>query len=173
MPVILSKKYSISGQYTSEEIEIYKQIIDDVRLRVADDDPDLNVLNNKIQQYNDNIIIQLANMVLRDLNSGIPRTRYTIPQMWNTIDPGLLIDGIVVFSLLREGILQLRNQIDFNDSGLSISMFNKTGIYQSWYGMMLQDYLRKKADLKAAAIPRSANSGFLGIGTEFGYRTYR
>lgn len=173
MPVVLSKKYSITGKYTPNELALYKEIIDQVRVRIGDDDPDLNILNNKMLQYNDNQLVQLANTVLNDINNGFPRTRYSILQLYNNVNGNIIIDGIILFSLIREGLLQLRNQIDFNDSGLSISMFNKTGLYQSWYGMLAQNYVRQKEDIKAQVIPSSANAGFYGIGSEFGYRLHR
>jgi hypothetical protein len=70
---------------------------------------------------------------------------------------------------MAEGILQLRNQVDYSDSGLTVAMFNKTGMYQGWVGFLLQTYLSDKKAVKSAVIPKSANSGFVGIGTEFGY----
>jgi hypothetical protein len=73
---------------------------------------------------------------------------------------------------MGEGLLQLRNQIDYSDSGLTIAMFNKTQLYQSWWGTLVQDYMRAKAAVKSAILPSSANSGFVGMGSEYSYRLW-
>ena len=169
MSVVLSKVYNISGNYTDEEKEIYKNLIDDFRLAIADDIPEKNVTIGKIYQYTDNQIISLMQRALRDLNCGYPKSNRTLAEMYNE-NENVLIMGAIVFSLLREGIFQLRNQIDFSDSGLSIAMFNKTTLYQSWYGSLLNQYLQDKQNYKDSIIPSSLDAGFKGIMSEFGYR---
>ena len=143
MAVVLAKVYEISGNYTDEEKAVYKDLIDDFRLAIADDIPEKNVTIGKVYQYTDNQIVSLLQRALRDLNCGYPKSNKTITEMYK-INSNILIMGAIIFSLLREGIFQLRNQIDFNDSGLSISMFNKTTLYQSWYGTLLNQYLQEK-----------------------------
>ena len=169
MSVVLTKVYEISGNYTEEEKIVYKDLIDDFRLAIADDIPEKNVTIGKIYQYTDNQIVALMERALRDLNCGYPKSNKTIVEMYNA-NSNLLIMGAIIFSLLREGIFQLRNQIDFNDSGLSIAMFNKTTLYQSWYGTLLNQYLQEKQNYKDSIIPSSPNAGFIGIMSEFGYR---
>lgn len=169
MSVVLTKVYEISGNYTEEEKIVYKDLIDDFRLAIADDIPEKNVTIGKIYQYTDNQIVALMERALRDLNCGYPKSNKTIVEMYNA-NSNLLIMGAIIFSLLREGIFQLRNQIDFNDSGLSIAMFNKTTLYQSWYGTLLNQYLQEKQNYKDSIIPSSPNAGFVGIMSEFGYR---
>ena len=148
---------------------MYKDLIDDFRLAIADDIPEKNITIGKIHQYTDNQIISLMQRALRDLNCGYPKSNKTITEMYKT-NANILIMGAIIFSLLREGIFQLRNQIDFNDSGLSIAMFNKTTLYQSWYGTLLNQYLQEKQNYKDSIIPSSPNAGFVGIMSEFGYR---
>ena len=169
MSVVLAKIYEISGNYTEEEKSVYKDLIDDFRLAIADDIPEKNITIGKIYQYTDNQIISLMQRALRDLNCGYPKSNKTITEMYKT-NANILIMGAIIFSLLREGIFQLRNQIDFNDSGLSIAMFNKTTLYQSWYGTLLNQYLQEKQNYKDSIIPSSPNAGFVGIMSEFGYR---
>jgi hypothetical protein len=134
---------------------------------MSDDDPQANILLGKVLKYSDDKIIKLFKRSLNDLNGGSPRTNYTL---FNFPEDDLLISGAVIFALISEGILQLRNQVDFSDSGLSINMFNKTGGYQGWAGFLLQQYILDKTAFKATVVPRSANSGFVGIGSEFGYQ---
>ena len=167
----MTKIYDINGNYTQSEKEMYKDIIDSVRLRIADDDPYKNVLNGYEEQISDGMIISLAKEATRDINSNVPRTKYSTEYIYSK-DSELLIEGIMIFFLIHEGLLQTANQIDFNDNGLGIAMFNKTALYQSWYSSLLQLYLQHKQDWKDSIIPSSANSGFFGIQTEFGYRWY-
>lgn len=170
MPLIMQKIYKINGNYTQEEKEILQNMIVEFRIRIADDDPEKNILNKKTQQYSDDKIIQFFKLALNDINGGIPKTNYTIFTLAQAGDDDLIIDGAIIFALMAEGFLQLRNQVDYSDSGLSIAMFNKTGIYQSWAGFLLQQYLGNKKEFKSSVIPRSYNSGFVGVSSEFGYR---
>jgi hypothetical protein len=172
MPIIMKKRYSISGTYTPDQIEVLEGLIDNFRGKMFDDDPEKNILIGKKNQYTDNKIISLLNITMNDINSGWPKTNYDLFQFVNLIDNDMPVDGAIVFALMGEGVLQLRNQVDYSDSGLSISMFNKTGLYQSWAGIYLQDYMAQKKEFKSTVIPRSENSGFYGIGTEFGYGSW-
>jgi len=169
MSIVMKKIYAITGNYTPEEKVILAQYIDVFRLKMADDDPEKNVLNKKASQYLDNTIVKLIYSSLNDINSGFPKTNFSLVEFNNTIDDDLLVDGAMVFALIREGLLQLRNQIDFSDSGLSIAMFNKTGLYQGWANFLLQEYVASKKDIKRAVLPMSFNAGFVGISSEFGY----
>ena len=118
MPVILSKIYNIDGNYTPEEKEMYEDIIDAVRLRVSDDEPLKNILNKRQEKITDGEIIRLANEAARDINSGNPRTKYSVSFIYKK-DSELIILGIMIFWFIRDGLLQTANQPDFNDSGLS------------------------------------------------------
>jgi hypothetical protein len=170
MPLIMQRICQITGNYTPEEKEKLLDMISDFRVRMSDDIPEKNLLNNKLPQYTDDKIIKFFKMALSDINSGVPKTRFTIFNLYDKDESDLIIEGSMIFALIGEGILQLRNQMDYSDSGLSISMFNKTGAYQSWAGVMISQYVSDKATFKSSIIPRSHNSGFVGVSSEFGYR---
>jgi hypothetical protein len=165
----MQKYYNISGNYTNDEKKILEDLITTFRLRTSDDDPEKNVLGGKVQQYSDNKIVQLLFTANKDINSGFPRTKYTLFEFYNKVDDDLLVNGAIVWALIGEGLLQLRNQIDYSDSGLTVAMFNKTALFQGWAGFFLQQYLIDKKEFKSTVIPGSSNSGFVGIGSEFGY----
>lgn len=169
MPIIMSKQYSVTGDYTDKQKQILERLIGMFRLTVGDDDPERNILNKKMSAYSDERIIRLLNRAMSDINGGQPITTYSIWQFSESYDDTLIVDGAVVFALISEGILQLRNQVDFSDSGLSIGMFNKTQLYQGWVSFLLQNYFQAKADLKAAVIAKTQPSMFVGIGSEFSY----
>ena len=169
MPITMKKIYHIAGDYTPEQLSTIKELIDEFRLRMADDNIEKNLLNCKKEYYTDNEIVSLLKVGLSDLNGGSPRTNYTLFNADAAIGNDLIVLSAMIFALMREGILQLRNQIDYSDSGLTIAMFNKTGAYQGWANFMLQMYMREKSEFKSSVIPNSANSGFVGITSEFGY----
>lgn len=170
MPLVMKKIYQISGNYTQEEKQILQDMIVNFRARMADDDPQKNLLNKKTQQYSDDRIIGYFKMALSDLNGGAPITNYTIFTLYQRNESDLIVSGAMIFALIAEGILQIRNQMDYSDSGLSIGLFNKTGAYQGWAGFFIQQYISDKREFKSSIIPRSSNSGFVGVSSEFGYR---
>lgn len=169
MPVQLKRIYNISGSHTPEQLKMYRNLIDEIRVRIGDEDPSNNILRGCIERYSDNMIIAILKTTLNDINSGYPKTSWSMEHVYKHINSSLLIDGAIVFMLMREGILQVENQIDFSDSGISIAMFNKSQIYQSWYGMMVQQYAQAKQEEKSAIIPKSPNSGFYSIGSPYSY----
>lgn len=173
MPLVLTKIYNITGDYTPTQLKYIKAMIDDFRLKMQDDDPEKNILLGKTLNYSDATVQHLLESALMDLNGGYPRTNYTLKNYHPVVDDDVIVQGAMIFALMREGILQLRNQIDYSESGLSIAMFNKTGMYQTWAGFLLQQYIQAKQDFKASVVPTSTNSGFVGINSEFGYRLTR
>lgn len=168
MPVVLKKKYKISGNYTDEQKSILESLIQLFRISVADDDPEKNILNKKMFQYSDDKIIRLLDRAMNDINGGEPATNFTIFNFAKYWDNTLIVDGAIVFALMAEGILQLRNQIDFNDSGLSVGLFNKAQMYQGWASFLLQNYMSGKAEFKQAYLIKETPT-FYGIESEFSY----
>lgn len=169
MPIVMKRKYTIPGSYTDEEKEILTSLIDYFRISVSDDNPEKNLLNNKANEYSDEKIIALLNRAMQDINGGFPLTHFTIYEFARTWDNTLIVDGAVIFALIGEGILQLRNQVDYSDSGLTIALFNKSPQYQGWAGFLMQQYMQAKTEFKRAYTIQNQPSIFHGIGSEFGY----
>lgn len=169
MPIVMKKVYSIKGNYTDYQKAILQSLIEMFRLSVCDDNPDKNILNKKANEYTDERIIALLNRAMHDINGGQPLTNYNIFDFATQWDNTLIVDGAIVFALIGEGILQLRNQVNFNDSGLSIGLFDKTQLYQGWAGMLLQQYAQAKQEFKAAVTAKLQPSMFVGISSEFSY----
>lgn len=139
------------------------EYISELQLMLSDDGSK-NILNKKMPQYNETQLKFFLRRSLEDLNSGAPETNYTLEQF---PEDGLILMGAVIYSCIAEGLLQLRNQLDYNDAGLSLAMFNKTGGYQGWVGFLLQTWMNDKADFKKGLIPNSSGAGFLGIRSQF------
>ena len=153
---------------SQSEKEKMINLFDMFRTEVHDTNAELNILNGGEIENTNIKILKYFQRAIRDLNSGTPITKYEIK---NFPDEGLLVDGAVIFYLIANGILQMRNQLDYNDGGLAIGMFNKTGQYQSWAQFLLQSYHQNKLAFKQGELARSLNAGFVGIGSEFGYFT--
>ena len=151
-----------------DEIQRNKLInmIDSFRVQIADDDKELNILDGQKEKYSDRKIVFLLQEGLKDLNRGTPKTKYTL---FTFPDSDLLVKSSIICAMIAEGILQLRNQMNYSDSGFSANIFDKTGGYQGWAGFMLQIYLQDKKDFKSSIIPRSHNSGFIGVSSEMGW----
>ena len=173
MQLIISKIYNFPISGTDEEIAMKKDLIDQFRILVRDDIPSENVLYQKMQRYKDTQILSLYNTALSDINrTGVPYTNYLLMDLYQ-INSALLVSGSIIMSLRAEGIFQMANQIDYSDSGLSIAMFNKSTLYQSWWGSLVGQYISDKKTFKDGVIPRSPNAGFVGIASEFSYRFSR
>lgn len=170
MPIILKRKYDFdSGEFQRSELPIIISLIESFRTGMADDIPEKNILDKFQYHYTDKKIVSLLKKTLRDINSAVPNHKFTFTTMMNNYGTEILTKGAIVFALMGEGILQLRNQVDYSDNGLSIGMFNKTGLYQSWVNFLLQDYLQEKRTLKSDARASEVGAGFVGITSEFGY----
>jgi hypothetical protein len=129
MPIILRRHYDLKGEYeTPQERDKLIEIIEEFRSFIMDYKPELNILDGKQLKYTDNDLLRYLKLGLDDLNSGYPPANYT---MFNFPDETLVIQSSFVKLLIAEGILQLRNNVNYSDSGLSLDMFNKSGAYQT------------------------------------------
>lgn len=169
MPVIMKRKFNITGNYTDYQKEILEELIQLFRVSVSDTNPDKNILNKKAQHYTDDEIIALLNRAMHDINGGQPLTHISIYEFAKQWDNTLIVDGAVIFALIGEGLLQVRNQVNFNDSGLSIGIFDKTQIYQGWASFLIGQYIQAKSEFKQAYITANQPSIFHGISSEFSY----
>jgi hypothetical protein len=62
----------------------------------------------------------------------------------------LLIHGAAIQLLKMAGILQSRNELNYSSGGVTVRTFDKTRLYQSWIGIFVQEYERKKTTFKIA-----------------------
>lgn len=77
----------------------------------------------------------------------------------------LLIHGAAIQALRSAGILQSRNQLEYASGGITVRTFDKTQLYQSWIMQFMQDYERKKMELKK--FYNIANSWPGGVHSEY------
>ena len=169
MPIILKRSISIDNHENLTDAQ--KEVVYGLLIRFMSRMKELDSKNNiwgTDHFFSDQEVYNHYIDAVKDINTGNPRTSFSLYELKNE-DEGLLIDGAIIMALMAEGLLQLRNQVSYSDSGLSINMFDKTQLYQSWLGFLINMYMAKKAEFKAYAGTLQPNGGFVGISSEFGY----
>lgn len=169
MPIILERQSNVEGNFTPAEREAYIRLVSSFRLFIADDDPERNILDMKKFSYTDQKVVELIDLAKQDINLYAPLTSMSVLDIYQKNASMLLVKGAVVFALIREGLLHVKNKVNYNDSGLNINFFDKSPDYQSWIGMLLNSYMQERNQFKSSVIPSSANAGFYGIHSEFSY----
>ena len=165
--VVMTRHYNIPGNFTQQEKETLTGLLDDFRVMSADYNPENNIAYRKKFVFTDTQIISFYELAVGDLNSGLPKTSFTALAFGMSQDRSLLVLSAVIFSLISEGILHTRNNVSYNDNGLSINLFNKGAELQGWAGFLLNTYLQRKADFKRSIILQKVNAGFSGVASEY------
>ena len=83
----------------------------------------------------------------------------TYPSLW------LLIYGATIQVLRSNGLLHSRNDLPYSSGGVSVRLWDKTALYQSWIAQFSQEYERKKVNFKMAM--NIANSLASGVQSEY------
>ena len=108
------------------------------------DHPSLNRLISD-EETSDRFLAWALVDALDDINNSPPPLSYSLADFPY---PHLLIRGAVVSVLESVGILQTRNQLNYNDGGIRVSVSDKTPLLQSWIGLFQSKYEQKKAQWK-------------------------
>lgn len=82
----------------------------------------------------------------------------------------LLIYGSTIQVLRSAGILQSRNELAYSSGGVSVRIFDKTQLYQSWIAQFVAEYERKKSNFKLALNINNALAG--GVISEYSILNY-
>lgn len=82
----------------------------------------------------------------------------------------LLIYASSIQVLRSAGLLQSRNELVYSSGGVSVRIFDKTQLYQSWIAQFVAEYERKKANFKIAA--NVNNSLAAGVSSEYAILNY-
>jgi len=140
------------------------ELVADLRAMLADEVAAKNILNGQAQQFSDTRLKFFLKFAMSDINGAPPDTTYTLDDF---PDPSIPVLGAMIFALISEGIIQARNQLDYNDAGFSISMFNKTGVYQGWASFLISMYSKSLDEFKRGVVPARDGAGFVGIRSPF------
>lgn len=82
----------------------------------------------------------------------------------------LLIYGGAIQALRSAGLLQARNELVYSSGGVSVRIFDKTALYQSWIVQFVAEYERKKQNYKVAR--NIENSLGSGVSSEYSLLSY-
>lgn len=138
------------------------RLIERFRNRILDSDPLDNVLKGDLE-FSDKQVEGFIIEALYDINEAEPRRKqFNIDRFPRT---GLLLDGAMVMMLQARGLLHLRNQISYNDAGLSVNLDDKSGYYAQWLGQIKASYLADRKEFKRSLVPR-----FRGVSSPMGWR---
>ena len=126
------------------------------------DTPQHNRLIRK-EESNDEKLDLAIYMAIDDYNITTPplgnSSIENFPSLW------LLLYGATIQVLRSAGLLQSRNELMYQSGNISVRIFDKTQLYQSWLNQFMQDYERKKKDFKIALNIDAALAG--GVRSEY------
>lgn len=131
------------------------------------DTPELNRLIRR--EESDDTKLDLAlDLALDDYNITAPLLQShafsNFPSLY------LLIYGATIQVLRSAGILQSRNELAYSSGGVSVRIFDKTQLYQSWIAQFVAEYERKKQNFKISA---NINSSLAcGVQSEYSILNY-
>lgn len=157
------KEVASPAEYFESENDIAKayKLKDMFRRMISDEDAKNNILENMEFTFKDRQIYAFLSDAISDINSGQPRTGYTISGINDDI---FVVKGAMVMALVARGILETKNSLSYTDQGLSINTFDKGQHYQSWSGVISATYERTKVEYKSAEVYRNM---FTGIRSEY------
>lgn len=131
------------------------------------DTPELNRLIRR--EESDDPKLDLAiDLALDDYNITAPLLQ--THQLSNFPSLYLLIYGATIQVLRSAGILQSRNELAYSSGGVSVRIFDKTALYQSWIAQFMAEYERKKQNYKISANINGALAG--GVQSEYSILNY-
>ena len=140
------------------------------------DEPQLNVLIRR-KEFSDPLIRLCITLMVADFNQIHISTGFTV----KSFPPGtesIQIYGTIYHLLMSASLLQVRNHLPYNDAGLSVAQFAKsgeyTGVADRFKAQFEQSALQVKYDINMfqgyGGVP-SEYSWFGGYGTIFGHGT--
>lgn len=139
-----------------ERSPMMNDLIRRLRLRLADIDPDLNTLYEKLEN-SDDVLEGYIIESLYDINEAEPRRKsFRLERFPKT---ALLLDRAVVFALDSQAILQLRNQLSYNDAGFSTNLNDKSPMYSQMAMQKMQQYKVDLKEFKRTLLPRMQGVG--------------
>ena len=127
------------------------------------DTPELNRLIRDFELDDEELRFAI-DMAISDYNTTLPptpaKTILNFPSLY------LLMHGAAIQALKMAGIRQSRNQLDYQSGGSSFSRSNKTGLYQSWLSLFINEYETKKQQFKLA---QNIRRGYGEVFSEYDY----
>lgn len=136
------------------------KMVERLRLKLLDVDAALNLLDGKLE-FEDRRLEGFIRESLEETNDEEPRSTYGLGNFPNK---SLIVQGAFVHALKARSLLHLRNQVSYNDAGLSVGIEDKHGMYLQVAQLEDQKYQRMLQKFKSTEIP-----AFYGIDSPFGW----
>lgn len=131
------------------------------------DTPELNRLIRR--EESDDTKLNLAiDLAIDDFNITTPLLQTHVISNFPSLY--LLIYGATIQVLRSAGMLQSRNELAYSSGGVSVRIFDKTQLYQSWIVQFVAEYERKKQNFKIALNINNALAG--GVSSEYAILNY-
>jgi hypothetical protein len=109
------------------------------------DTPELNRLIRKQESTDEKldlaILLAIDDYQITSPPLGIVSIE-NFPSLW------LLLYGATIQVLRSAGLLQSRNELVYQAGNVSVRIFDKTQLYQSWIAQFVQEYEHKKLNFK-------------------------
>lgn len=132
------------------------------------DTPELNRLIRKYESSDEKLNLATM-MALSDFNDTPPLlNNYTVSNFPSLY---LLMYGATINVLRSAGLLQSRNELAYSSGGVSVRIFDKTQLYQSWIAQFMAEYEMKKRNFKISLNINGALGGG-GIQSEYSLLNY-
>lgn len=127
------------------------------------DTPELNRLTRDYELDDDHLRFAI-DMAISDYNTTLPptppKTINSYPSLY------LLMHGAAINALKMSGLKQSRNELNYQSGGSSFMRSNKTGHYQAWLSLFMNDYEQKKRAYKIAG---NVSRGYGGVFSEYDF----
>lgn len=131
------------------------------------DTPELNRLIRR-QESTDAKLDLAMRLAIDDYNITPPMLGTTTIENYPSLF--LLIYGSSIQVLRSAGLLHSRNELVYSSGGVSVRIFDKTQLYQSWIAQFVAEYEQKKANFKIA---QNVNSSLAsGVQSEYSILSY-
>jgi hypothetical protein len=118
------------------------------------------------QESSDIMMMIATEYALEDFNTTPPFTNYSLA---NVPSLSVLMDGTIIRILRSSGLLQSRNRLNYNNGGLTVAISDKSGDYQSWIASFVNEYERKKREVK---ISQNIAGGFGFVPSEYSFSNF-
>jgi hypothetical protein len=115
------------------------------------------------EESSDDEIMLYLEMAIDDFNNAhTPRTNYGLKNFPSFV---ILLWGTAIQALTSESILQIRNELNYSDGGITVALSNKApGLAAAAQGLMV-NYERKIEDLKKQL---NAEQAYGNVSSEYG-----
>ena len=144
-------------------IDVPKELLDDFRLFIGDQ-PEFNRLIEGTESSDAKIKLAFR-LWLNNFNNSPPVTdiKYTFENFPNYF---IAFEGVMIQTLVMNGIINTRNFLNFNDGGVSFTVNDKGQSYLQWISTFMNKHQSEVSNVKAGI---NAEEGFAFIPSPEGW----